>query len=78
MKLPEASYYVTDFGVLELSDKTTAWLDRNCPDWSKPEKFEEGRSKKAERARDTYRKFEHAVRICAWIEWESGGLLERF
>ena len=69
--------FISDFGPIELSAKTMEYLGFIDPDWlalinSKP------RGKKKQEAKRRIDEVMTAIRVCASIEWQSGGVLETF
>lgn len=67
---------VTDFGVVQLSPKTIAYLNRVAPDRAKPVKKRESRALRGQRA--MAQRVVLAACTCAAIQFESGELLEVF
>lgn len=70
-------FYLTDHGHVFISDKTAAYLRSVSPDWEKLANTKP-RSKAGKEAKARIEDVFTAIRVCAAIEWHSGGELRTF
>lgn len=69
--------YLTDYGRVEISDKTAAYLRSISPEWEKLSNTKP-RSKAGKEAKARIKAVFDAIDVCQAIEWHSGGALDTF
>lgn len=69
---------MTDFGPVEISERSLAWLNSISPEWREILRNKRPRGKHAGLVRNTVQRFVTAVNVAAEIERFSGGELKEF
>ena len=69
---------MTDFGPVDISERSLAWLNSVSPEWREILRNKRRRGKHAGLVRSQVQRFETAVNVAAEIERFSGGELKEF